>query len=112
MERKWRGDEENTYATVTLKEDLQQFDEMTVRGADDHQKLVIPLKKLHSEGLEKLKECLEDIQFTSQKLVGLIDSLDEMSLPFSIYNSFKKLSEIDLNSKDLVINIICSKILH
>ena len=105
VEEKWTGEEENKSATVTRKDDLVNFDEMTVKGANNHQKLIIPIMKLQSPDLKELKDCLEDVQLISQKLVNLIDSLEEMSLPFSVYNSFKKLADMDTEAKDGIILI-------
>jgi hypothetical protein len=105
VEEKWKGDEENKSPTITQKDTLMNFDEVIPKGMTPHSKLTIPLDKLHEEELKDFRMCLEELQGISQKIVGLIDDADELSVPFSVYDGLKQLTDLDLNSEEKTVSI-------
>lgn len=100
VEEKWKGDEENKSPTITPIKDLLNFDEVMVKGTSSHQKITISTTKLSSPELELFKQCLEDLQHISSKIITLIDLSDELTVPFSVYNSLKQLSDLNLLSEE------------
>lgn len=105
MEEKWKGDEENQSPTITHKQDLLNYDEVMVKGTTSHQQLVIPTTKFDNIEVINFKNCLVDLQFISQKIVSLIDTFEDISVPFSVYNSLKQLADINFKSEEKIITL-------
>ncbi len=76
------------------------FDEVQVKGVSFHQQITIPLKKLSNKEVEEFKNCLINLQTICQKLITFIDSSEDSTVSFAVYNGFKKLADLDLNSNE------------
>lgn len=105
MEEKWNDDQENKSPTITPKDDLMNFDEVMIKGKIDLKTIIIPKIKLSEQDFQYFKETLQTLISVSRKLINFIDASEDLSVPFSAYNSLKQLADIDLDAPENIITI-------
>lgn len=75
------------------------------RIVESDYKLNISVEKINRDESKAFKDYLEKVHDLCKKLVSLIDSSDDISVSFSVYESLQQLSEINLESNDQCIEL-------
>jgi len=71
-----------------------------VKGKTSHQKIAIPVSTLSKPELQPFYSCLFDLKYVCQKCTSLIDSSEDLTVSFSVYNGLKQLGDLNLDSKE------------
>lgn len=71
-----------------------------VKGKASYQKIAIPVSTISRPEVESFFKNLQDLKLICQKCTALIDSSEDLTVSFSVYNGFKQLADLDLNSKE------------
>jgi hypothetical protein len=81
-------------------EKVSDFDELQVKGKTDQNKIFIPARKLKIPELSGLMDYLKRTNYIFKSLATLIDSSDDINVPFTVYDSVKQLAEFNPDKTD------------
>ncbi len=79
-------------------------------GRNSNKSLRISADVLKNEDFKSFKEFLQKINILSRKLVTLIDSSEEITVSFGVYEGLSQFANIDLDTKDHYCNILLQNI--
>lgn len=107
INEEWEENKEDNSAMGRKLEKISDFDELRVKGKSDQNKIFIPARKLKIPELVGLMDYLNKTNKIFKEIAFHIDSTEEMSLPFTIYDSVKQLAEFnpEQTSEDVSLEI-------
>jgi hypothetical protein len=76
----------------------EDFDEAVIHGESNH-KLRVSSQDLQANELGSLREYLIRLKRLSKKIIGFVDSSDDINVPFSVYDSLQQFADLNLENE-------------
>jgi len=81
--------------------DEKDFDEAPVKGSRNQ--ISIQPRIFKEPEASAFRDYLLKIQKICKDLIHIIDSSDDINVPFSVYESMKQLADIDIEKEELIV---------
>jgi hypothetical protein len=89
---------DNTDSELKKNSTGEDSDDATIKGESNH-KLRVSSQNLYGAELDDLREYLIRLKRLCKKIIGFVDSSEDINIPFSVYDNLQQFADLNLGNE-------------